>query len=113
VYRHRNDKPAPKTASEEFSEMNIVFSPSQRNSIIAIPDTASDSHTVLRFRYGVDTLVPNKEAKPDEARPARLPQSLILPSSTHFISIQILFDDGSEPPVRRFEVPAEVRRRAQ
>lgn len=113
LYRHRDDKPAvSKTASQEFSEMNIDFSPSHNN-IIAIPVTASDSHAVVRFRYGVDTPVPNKELRPDEGRPARLPESFRLPSSTHFISIQILFDDGSEPPVRRFDVPEEVRRRAQ
>jgi hypothetical protein len=113
LYRHRGDKPAvAKTAGEEFSEMNIDFSPSYNN-IIAIPVTASDSHAAVRFRYGVDTPVPNKEARGDEGRPARLPESFRLPSSTHFISIQILFDDGSEPPVRRFDVPEEVRRRAQ
>jgi len=112
VYLHRNDKPAvPKTASEEFSEMKIDFSTS-KNDIIAIPLIVSVSHAAVRFRYGIDTPVPNQEAKVDEGRPARLPESFRVPSSTHFISIQILFDDGSEPPVRRFDVPGEVRRRS-
>ena len=63
-------------------------------------------HPLSDFRYGFDRAIPDRAlgAKQIQATNKGLPVALDTPSGLHFLTIQARFDDGTQSPVRRFDV---------
>ena len=98
-----------KTAQQEFDELKINFVASD-SKIIAVLATTSETHPITDFRYGVDSILPNKTMGAEQRENGRFPTAIYLPKETRFVTVGVRYDDGSPSWTRRFEVPSHLRR---
>jgi len=100
--------PDDRTAAGEYSRMSMVFY-SYGSWIQGQFRDEPFWHPVTQFRYGVDSNVPGKV--PTDTSPTQsFPTYIELPASTRFVTVQVRLDDGTLSPIRRFDVPQDVRK---
>jgi hypothetical protein len=99
----------PSSARGEFDRILVIFVANGEGARAQFRNGPA-AHPLADFRYGIDHAVPDRALTPKLLEKAikGLPQTLDLPPSARFLTIQAQLDNGALSPVRRFDVPASL-----